>query len=407
MLYQAYQAHCDAFAPVRLMAETARGWLSQPFFHYMPVARGAHAAMTMLSQAGISHQRPQFGIERVTVAGEEVAVTEEVVAATPFCNLIRFRKAAAKVNGHAEPKLLMVAPLSGHFSTLLRGTVDTALPDHDVYLTDWVNARNVPLRHGRFDLDDMVELVIRFIHLLGPDLHVMAVCQPSVPVLAAVSLMAAANDPHQPKSMVLMGGPIDPEANPTEVNHFAHSHPLSWFERTVIDTVPARYPGAFRRVYPGFLQLAGFMSMNIDRHVTAHWSMFRHLVEGDGDSAAAARAFYDEYLSVMDLPADFYLQTMQRVFHDHDLMHERFRVRGDLVEPGAIERTALMTVEGERDDICAVGQTAAAHTLCRNLPETMKRRHVQPKVGHYGVFHGRRWQTETYPKVRDFIIAHA
>jgi poly(3-hydroxybutyrate) depolymerase len=301
----------------------------------------------------------------------------------------------------------MVAPLSGHFATLLRGTVAAALPDHDVYLTDWLNARNVPLELGGFGLDDEIELIIDWIRRLGPEVHVMAVCQPSVPVLAAVSLMAAANDPCRPRSMVLMGGPIDPEANPTEVNRFAESHSLAWFENMVIDTVPARYPGAFRRVYPGFLQLAGFLSMNPDRHIDAHWRMFHQLADGDGDGAAASRAFYDEYSTVMDLPADFYLDTMDRVFHRHDLAHGRFRVRGDLADPGAIEATALMTVEGERDDICGPGQTEAAHNLCRHLAPAQKTHHLQRNVGHYGVFHGRSWRREIYPKVRAFIRSHS
>ena len=403
MLYHAYQAQRDALASLRVFAETVVGILDQPWpvIGGLPIVRGAAAAMTLLARTGISHDRPQFGITSVRVNGGETAVSEEVVAAHPFCNLIRFRKAALV----EEPKLLVVAPLSGHFATLLRGTVATLLPDHDVYLTDWVNARNVPLIHGRFDLDDEIELLIAFMRRLGPNLHVMAVCQPSVPVLAAVSLLAAEEDPAQPVSMVLMGGPIDPAANPTEVNRFAESHSLAWFERAVITTVPARYPGAFRRVYPGFLQLAGFLSMNPDRHLSAHWSMFRQLAEGDGDSAAATRAFYDEYSSVMDLPAEFYLQTLERVFHGHDLAHGRFRVRGKPVDPGAIEKTALMTVEGERDDICGPGQTVVAHRLCRNLASSKKSHHLQLKVGHYGVFHGRRWQTETYPRVKAFIRA--
>ena len=405
MLYHAYQAHCDAFAPVRLFAETARSWLGHawPGIGDLPAVRGAAAAMDLISQAGMSHERPAFGIDRVTIDGAEIPVVEDAVAVDPFCRLVRFRKETAS----EQPKLLVVAPLSGHFATLLRGTVAAALPDHDVYLTDWINARNVPLRHGRFGLDDLVDLVVEFIRFLGPDGHVMAVCQPSVPVLAAVSLLAAANDPAQPASMVLMGGPIDPAANPTEVNRFAQSHSLDWFERNVITTVPERYPGAYRRVYPGFLQLAGFLSMNLDRHVSAHWSMFRQLVAGDIEKAAATRAFYDEYRAVMDLPADFYLETVDRVFQRQDLAHDRFRVRGELVDPGAIERTALMTVEGERDDICAVGQTAAAHRLCRNLPAAKQLHHLQPKVGHYGVFNGRRWQSEIYPQVRDFIRAHS
>jgi poly(3-hydroxybutyrate) depolymerase len=403
MLYDTYQVHSDVLAPIRLMAEFFRGVLDQPWplLREAPLVRSAAAAMELLSNAGMSHDRPDFGIRKVIADGEEIPIAEEVVASHPFCRLLHFRKETART----EPTVLVVAPLSGHFPTLLRGTVATLLPEHNVYITDWVNARNVPLLYGRFDLDDFVDVVCRFVRLLGPKIHVMAVCQPSVPVLAAISLLAAASDSCQPSSMVLMGGPIDTRANPTDVNRFAIAHSLEWFERTVITTVPSRYPGAFRRVYPGFLQLAGFLSMNFDRHVSAHWSMFHNLVKGDGDSAAATRAFYKEYSSVMDLPADFYLQTIIRVFHDHDLPQGRFRVRGELVEPRAIERTALMTVEGEKDDICAVGQTMAAHELCSGIPTEKKVHHLQPKVGHYGVFHGRRWQTETYPKVKAFIRA--
>jgi len=407
MLYHAYQAQTDAFVPVRLMAEALSGIFDQRWLDDVPGMRHAAAAMTMLSHAGLSHVRPEFGIKSVTVDGAEVPVNEESVAVHPFCTLLHFKKTVAKPAAVAEPKLLVVAPMSGHFSTLLRGTVSTVLQDHDVYLTDWQNARNVPLSRGRFGLDDFVEEIIGFIRLLGPDVHVMAVCQPSVPVLAAVSLLAAANDPCQPKSMVLMGGPIDPAANATEVNRFAETHSLAWFENMVITTVPERFPGACRRVYPGFLQLAGFLSMNLERHVSAHWDMFRHLVQGEGESAAATRAFYDEYTSVMDLPAEFYLETMERVFHHQDLMHGTFRVRDQIVDPGAIEKTALMTVEGERDDICAPGQTVAAHALCCNLAPAKHAHRLQLAVGHYGVFHGRRWQTETYPQVRDFIRAQS
>ena len=405
MLYYAYQAQCDALAPVRLFADAARGLIDQPWpgIGNLPLVRGAAAALNLFSHTRLSHERPAFGIDRVSVEGAEIAVEEEVVALHPFCQLLHFKKAAAL----DQPKLLMVAPRSGHFATLLRGTIATALPDHDVYLTDWLNARNVPVEEGRFGLDDEVELLIDWIRRLGPGVHVMAVCQPSVPVLAAVSLMAAAKDPCRPRSMVLMGGPIDPEANPTEVNRFAQSHSLSWFEQMVIDTVPARYPGAFRRVYPGFLQLAGFLSMNPDRHIDAHWRMFRQLAEGDGDSAAAGRAFYDEYSTVMDLPADFYLETMDRVFQRHDLAHGRFKVKGELVDPGAIVDTALLTVEGERDDICGPGQTVAAHRLCNNLAPAKKTHHLQLNAGHYGVFHGRRWQADIYPKARAFIRKHS
>jgi poly(3-hydroxybutyrate) depolymerase len=404
LLYCAYQAQSDALAPLRLFADAARSLLVQPWLGIgdLPLVRGAAAALNLFSHARLSHERAPFGIDHVSVDESEIAVSEEVVAVHPFCHLVHFRKAAAL----EQPKLLMVAPLSGHFATLLRDTVAAALPDHDVYLTDWLNARSVPVEEGGFGLDDEIELIVEWIHRLGPGIHVMAVCQPSVPVLAAVSLMAAAKDPCRPRSMVLMGGPIDPEANPTEVNRFAQSHSLDWFENMVITTVPARYPGAFRRVYPGFLQLAGFLSMNPDRHIDAHWRMFRQLAEGDGDSAAAGRAFYDEYSTVMDLPADFYLETVTRVFQRHDLSHGRLRVRGELVDPGAIEDTALMTVEGERDDICGPGQTVAAHDLCANLAPAKKAHHLQRDVGHYGVFHGRRWQNEIYPKVRTFIRSH-
>jgi poly(3-hydroxybutyrate) depolymerase len=403
MLYEAYQAQNDLFGPIRLIAGTASQWLGGSWlpFGTMPFVRGAAAAMELLSHAGLSHERPDFRINSVTIDGKKIPVAEEVVVSHPFCNLLHFRKDLSR----NEPTVLVVAPLSGHFATLLRGTVETLLCDHNVYLTDWVNARDVPLLFGRFDLDDFVELVVRFVRLLGPRVHVMAVCQPSVPVLAAVSLLAATADPCQPSSMILMGGPIDTRANPTAVNRFAEAHTLDWFERTVITSVPARYAGAFRRVYPGFLQLAGFLSMNFDRHVSAHWTMFRDLARGNGESAAATRAFYDEYTAVMDLPADFYLQTVKRVFHRHDLPRGRFRVRDRLIEPAAIEQTALMTVEGERDDICGPGQTVAAQNLCTGIPPAKKMHHLQLKVGHYGVFHGRRWQTEIYPKVRSFIRA--
>ena len=339
--------------------------------------------------------------KQVAIDGQEIAVHEEIAASHPFCNLVHFRKDLAR----DEPTVLVVAPLSGHFATLLRGTVETLLADHNVYLTDWVNARDVPLLLGRFDLDDFVELVVRFVRVLGPAPMSWRCASPRFRCSRRCRCWPPMSDPCQPSSMILMGGPIDTRANPTAVNQFAQAHTLDWFERTVITTVPARYPGAFRRVYPGFLQLAGFLSMNFDRHVSAHWTMFRDLARGNGESAAATRAFYDEYTAVMDLPADFYLQTIERVFHRYDLPLGQFRVRGRLVEPAAIEHTALMTVEGERDDVCGPGQTVAAHNLCTSIPPAKKTHHLQLKVGHYGVFHGRRWQTETYPKVKLFIRA--
>jgi poly(3-hydroxybutyrate) depolymerase len=403
MLYDAYQAIHDAVAPLQLAAAAASQQLLDPIglAATPPFLRGAGAALELLSHAGLSHERPDFGIRSVFARGKEIGVREEIIAARPFCNLLHFRGEIPR----DEPVVLVVAPLSGHFPTLVRGTVATLLADHDVYVTDWANPRDVPLLHGRFGFDDFVDIVIGFLRLLGPGIHVMAVCQPAVPVLAAAALLAAAGDPCQPASTILMGGPIDTRANPTAVNRFATAHSLDWFERKVITTVPARYAGAFRRVYPGFLQLAGFVGMNLERHLKAQWTMFEDLVRGDRDSAAATRAFYDEYTTVMDLAADFYLETIKRVFHDQDLAQGRLRVHGETVVPAAIERTALMTVEGERDDICAVGQTVAAHQLCTGIPPAKKTHHLQLKVGHYGVFHGRRWQTETYPRVKSFIRA--
>jgi poly(3-hydroxybutyrate) depolymerase len=402
MLYHAYLAQNDAMTPLRLMAEASSGLLGSWFGDH-PLLRNASAAFEMVSRSGISHERPDFRITETIVNGKTVAVTEEVVVATPFCSLLHFAK-DSKVR---QKKVLLVAPLSGHFATLLRGTVETLLPDHDLYITDWVNARNVQLVHGRFDLDDFIDVVIDFVQRLGPRTHLIAVCQPAVPVLAAVALMAADKDPAQPASMTLMGGPIDTRRNPTKPNLLATSRPLEWFEKTVVETVPMRYPGAWRRVYPGFLQLAGFMTMNLDRHVTAHVDHYNHLVRGDGESAAAHRRFYDEYTTVMDLPADFYLQTIRKVFQDHELPLGTFVSRDRAVEPAAIERTALLCVEGENDDICAVGQTAAALDLCSGLPASMKHHHLQPKVGHYGVFNGKRWRTEIYPRIRDVIAATA
>jgi poly(3-hydroxybutyrate) depolymerase len=402
--YEAYQAHIDALAPIRAVARAVEGMLNQPWplLAHHPMVRGAAAASEMVARAGMWHERPDFRLRHTEIAGRRIALRECVVARHPFCNLLHFEKEADV----AEPRVLVVAPMSGHFSTLLRGTVERLVADHDVYITDWVNARDVALLHGRFDLDDYIDLIVHFIRRLGPGVNVVAVCQPSVPTLAAVALMAADNDPAQPATMTLMGGPIDPRVNPTAPNLLATSRSLDWFERTVIASVPARYPGAFRRVYPGFLQLAGFMTMNLDRHITAHLDLFKHLISGDDDGAEATRVFYDEFMSVMDLPADFYLQTIKRVFQDRSLPQGTFECRGRPVEPAAIERTALLTVEGENDDICGVGQTGAAHVLLTGLPADKKERHVQPKVGHYGVFNGRRWRNEIYPKVRDFIRIH-
>ncbi len=402
MIYEAYQTYADAMLPMRSLAAAA-GWFlegARPWFGDQVALRGVAASCDMLAHAGINHDHPAFGISHVLVDGREVAVSEEVTDIKPFCRLLHFKKAIAA----AQPRLLVVAPMSGHFATLLRGTVRTLLPDHDVWITDWENARNVSLVHGRFELADSIDYIASFLRVLGPGVHVLAVCQPSVPVLASVSMMSEAGDPAQPASMTLIGGPIDTRINPTRVNELATSRPLDWFEQNVIGTVPLRYSGALRRVYPGFLQIAGFMSMNLDRHVNAHAKMFDNLTQGDDESAQATRAFYDEYLSVMDLPAEFYLQTVREIFQEHSLPKGQLQAQGRVIDLSAIERTALLTIEGENDDICGVGQTDAAHALCSRLPAAKHGRHVQPGVGHYGLFNGRRWTNEIYPIVKDHIL---
>ena len=388
MLYEAYQAQRDAFAPIRMLAQTVQGVLNQPWpiVAHHPMMRAAAAACEMVARAGMWHERPPFGIKSVAIGSRVLPVYEEVASCHPFCTLRHFRKEGIAA---VQPRVLVVAPLSGHFATLLRGTIETLLPDFDVYVTDWINARNVPMLYGQFTLDDHIALMLSYLRELGSDLHVIAVCQPAVPVLAAVALLAADGDRAQPSSMTLMGGPIDTRVNPTQVNQLAAGRSIEWFEHAVITPVPATYPG--------------FMTMNLDRHVTAHVDLFNHLVRGDGESAAATRKFYDEYMSVMDLPADYYLQTVQRVFQDHALPMGTFEWRGQRVEPAAIARTALLTVEGENDDICAVGQTVAAHALLTGLAADKKQAYMQPQVGHFGVFNGRRWRTEIYPRVRAFI----
>ncbi|HEY0834587.1 MAG TPA: polyhydroxyalkanoate depolymerase [Azospirillum sp.] len=399
--YQLYDLQHSMLRPFGWMAELTRRTLHHPYLPgtQAPAARLALAGAALVERATRRFAKPEFGLHETTVDGERVSVSERVVLHKPFCNLLHFQKGTDVV----QPRVLIVAPMSGHHATLLRGTVEAMLHDHDVYITDWLDARLVPLLAGSFDFDDYINYIIELLHHLGPNTHLMAVCQPTVPTLAAVSLMAAADDPMQPRSMVLMGGPIDPSANPTAPVKLAMSRPLSWFERSVISRVPVYYPGAMRRVYPGFVQLTGFMSMNLDRHINAHLSLFRDLVRGDGESAAAHERFYDEYLSVMDLTAEFYLQTIETVFQKQHLAQGTLVSRGRKVEPAAIRKTALMTVEGELDDISAPAQTVAAHRLCAGLPESMHRNHLQEGAGHYGIFNGRRWREQVMPKVREFI----
>jgi poly(3-hydroxybutyrate) depolymerase len=403
MSYQNFQAYADAFAPFRTLANIAAAALAHPLpgISRNAVQRAVAALCELIARAGLSHRRPVFGIDHVRVADRSVAVREVVVHQTPFCSLLRFEKDLAVV----QPRVLLVAPMSGHFATLLRGTARAMLAEHDVYITDWHNARDVSLRHGHFDFDDFIDHVITCLEMIGSGAHIVAVCQPCVAVLAAVAIMAEDSHPAQPRSMTLMAGPMDTRVNPTEVNRLATSRPIAWFERNLIDVVPLRYNGARRRVYPGFTQLAAFMSMNLDRHVKAQLDLFCHLANGDEQKAAAIRKFYDEYLAVMDLPAEFYLQTVRAVFQDHALPLGKLKWRGRRVDPRAIRRTALFTVEGERDDICAVGQTLAAQDLCSGLRPSLKRHHVQTGVGHYGVFNGQRWNSLIYPILRNVVYA--
>lgn len=366
------------------------------------LVRRMAAACEVFARTKLTHIRPSFGIDTIQQGADSVPVVEEVVDRTPFCSLVHFQKITdGKVP--EQPRVLLVTPMSGHFATLLRGTVEVLLRDHDVYLTDWHNARDVPLYEGRFDLGDYTDHVIRFLDVLGPDSHVMAVCQPTVAVLAAVSLMAAEHHPAQPRTMTLMAGPLDCRVNPTEVNRLASGRPIEWFEQNMLGIVPWRYRGACRKVYPGFLQLTAFMSMNMGRHAEAFRNMYHHLAEGEAEKAKPIQDFYEEYFAMADLPAEFYLDTVSSVFQEYLLPLGKLEFRGRRVEPQAIKKTWLFTIEGERDDICSVGQTLAAQDMCSGIRPYMKQHHVQTGVGHYGVFSGRRWENEIYPRVREFI----
>ena len=406
--YQLYELNHAALAPWRAIADATRLTFSNPFnpLSETPLGRSVAAAAELLERATRRYGKPEFGLSETTIGGKSVAVEERVVWQKPFCSLVHFHRDLPK-SRPADPTLIIVAPMSGHYATLLRGTVEAMLPDHEVFITDWVDARMVPLSEGHFDLDDYIDYIRDILHHVGPGAHVMAVCQPSVPVLAVTALMAEDGDPDMPASITLMGGPIDTRINPTAVNELAEKKGTGWFTDNVIMQVPFPHPGFMRSVYPGFLQLTGFMSMNLDRHVMAHRELFRHLIDGDGDSAEKHREFYDEYLAVMDLTAEFYLQTVETVFVRHALPKGELTHRGRTVRPEAITKTALLTVEGERDDISGVGQTQAAHKLCSGLPDTMKAHHLQEKVGHYGVFNGSRFRAEIVPRVAGFIRQHA
>jgi len=405
MLYHAYELTHATMAPLKALSELGQQINSSIYnpLSYTPMGRSMAASFEVFNRMTRRYGKPKWEIDTTIRNGKTVDVEIDIQLCTRFCDLIHFRRDLPKAQAKKDPKVLIVAPLSGHYATLLRGTVEAMLPDHDVYVTDWHDARMMPLSFGTFDLDDHIDLMIDFMRHLGPDLTVIAVCQPAVSVLAAVALMASEKDPLQPRAMVLMGGPIDTRENPTQVNKHAETKDLAWFENSVISRVPFPLVGAMRKVYPGFVQLTGFMTMNLDRHMKAHVGLYNHLVEGDGDSADQHREFYDEYLSVMDLPAEFFLQTIETVFKEHHLPKGTMKHRERLVDPSKIRKTALMTVEGEKDDICGLGQTSAAHKLCANLSDDKKVRHIQLGAGHYGVFNGRCWKSEIQPKIAEFI----
>jgi poly(3-hydroxybutyrate) depolymerase len=405
--YYWYEMQHAALAPARAAADALRLFYQNPVnpLTHTTLGKSVAAGCEMFERVTRRYGKPDWHIRPIRMLGDTITVHPEIVWQRPFCNLIHFERALPD-SERPHPKLLVVAPMSGHYATLLRGTVEAFLPGHDVYITDWIDARMVPLTMGTFDLDDYIDYLISILHYLGGDTHVIAVCQPSVPVLAAVSVMDARNDPYVPITMVLMGGPIDTRVNPTIVNTLAEQRGIDWFRRNVITQVPFPNPGMMRDVYPGFLQIGGFMSMNLDRHLGAHREMFMHVVRGDGDSAQKHREFYDEYLAVMDLAAEFYLQTVETVFVRHALPKGEMMHRRIPADPSKIRHVALLTVEGEKDDISGVGQTEAAHRLCTGIPAERHAHYLQLGVGHYGVFNGSRFRTEIVPRITDFISSN-
>ena len=404
-LYSFKEMQNAAMAPSRMMANAAKTMFSNPMnpLSYTQAGRQIAAAGELVERITQSYPKPQFNITYTNIGGKHVDVWEEVAMDKPFCKLLRFKRSGKQPGA----KLLLVAPMSGHYATLLRGTVEALLPHHDVYITDWQNARDIPLYKGTFDLNTYVDYLIEFLHHIGPNAHTMAVCQPSVPLLAAVALMNANKHPCTPKTMTLMGGPVDTRKAPTKVNQFSKEHPMEWFESNVITRVPLNYPGFARRVYPGFLQLAGFMSMNFERHADAHKKLFNDITIGDGEAAQSHRDFYNEYLAVADLPAEFYLQTIEEVFHKHSLPDGKFFHDGQRVDPKAITKTAILAIEGELDDISGVGQTRAALEIAKNLPDSKKKYHLAPAVGHYGIFNGRKWREQVRPVITAWIEKHS
>ena len=411
MLYQFHELNRTLLSPLVQWAEASSKLFSNPNspLAHTPFAQRLAAGYELMYRLGKDYEKPAFGIASTTLEnGAQVAVLEEVAEERPFCRLLHFRKdASGEKAADRQSTVLLVAPLSGHHATLLRETVRELLPYHDVYITDWTDARMVPLSEGPFHLHDYIYYVQDFIRKLGPDVHVVSVCQPTVPVLAAISLMASANDPMLPKSMIMMGGPIDPRKSPTEVNDLATNKPFSWFENNVIYSVPPNYPGHGRKVYPGFLQHAGFVAMNPRRHAKSHWDFYMHLREGDNESAEVHRKFYDEYNAVLDMPAEYYLETIKTVFQDFELPRGTWKVEGKPVRPQDIQSVALFTIEGELDDISGSGQTEAAQGLCSGIPAAKKRHLTAPGCGHYGIFSGRRWRELIRPAITAFIAKHS
>ncbi|QVQ29747.1 polyhydroxyalkanoate depolymerase [Achromobacter deleyi] len=404
MLYQLHEMQRAFLTPFAAFTDAGSQLFSSPYspLAYTPISRQMAAGYELMTRIGKEYQKPAWNLPTTQIGGKSARVIEAVALDKPFCRLVHFQR-DVRVAGKDDPKVLLVAPLSGHHATLLRDTVRALLPAHDVYVTDWVDARMVPLSAGPFHLNDYVRYVQDFIRHLGPDVHVISVCQPTVPVLAAVSLMASANDPCQPRSMVMMGGPIDPRQSPTQVNRLATTKPYAWFENQVIHPVPPRYPGAGRKVYPGFLQHAGFMAMNPDRHMKSHYEFYLDLLRGDDSDAEMHRRFYDEYNAVLDMPAEFYLDTIRMVFQDFSLPNGTWEVDGKLVRPADIKNVSLFTIEGELDDISGQGQTRAAIKLCKNIPAERKSHYTAPNCGHYGIFSGRRWREMICPKIAEFI----
>lgn len=405
MLYHMHYALHQSVQPLHLWAQACKKQLTLPWmlpFRYNPVTRTTLASLELIERLTNNYEKPEFELAHTYINNQQVRVKESVAHSLPFCDLLHFRRQGQ----HKHPKVLLLAPMSGHYATLLRGTVKAFLPDHEVYITDWQNARDIPLSEGRFDFDDYVRYIIEFLSFLGPDTHLIAVCQPSVPAVVAAAVMAERNSPNQPKTLTLMGGPIDTRVSPTEVNDYASGKDLEWFEKKVISTVPGDFPGGGRLVYPGFVQLSGFMGMNMDSHISKHFKFFNDLIKGDGDSAEAHRKFYNEYLAVMDLPAEFYLDTIRKVFLEYRLPKGEMQFNGKTIDTSKVTDVALLTIEGEFDDITGKGQTEAAHKILSSIPESMKEHYEQPSVGHYGIFNGRRFREQVAPRIKGFIQQH-